>query len=150
MIKYEINNTTKHSVNKKNVQETVDKFIEFYKLKEKIELSIAFVSNKEIKRLNKAYRGIDSATDVLSFGKIMEIAVKAANNKDVSNIEIPELAEIIISYEQARRQAKNNKITIKNEINRLLIHGLLHLAGYDHKTDKEEKKMIVMEMDLRD
>jgi len=131
MINIEINNTTDCSVNKKSVQRTVDKFdkfidkLNFNPIVSDQELSIAFVSNKEIKKTNKIYRGIDKPTDVLSFGSLVKGGY----------------AEIIISYEQAKKQAKDNKITIKQEVEKLLIHGLLHLVGYDHESEREAVEM---------
>lgn len=134
----DINNTTPGAVNKKSVQKIVDKFCKFFKL-DRIELSIAFVSNLEIKRINKTYRGINKATDVLSFGMLQCASSKKENSR------MPELAEIIISYSKAQKQALENGITLEKEIERLLLHGMLHLLGYDHEKKKDAKEMEIME-----
>ncbi|MFH0853919.1 MAG: rRNA maturation RNase YbeY [bacterium] len=124
-------------VNKKFVQEVVDKCANFLKITHN-ELSIAFVSDKEIRKMNRNYRNIDKTTDVLSFGMIARGKERLPLKSSAPDVSY---AEIIISYKQAKKQAKENKIAIKKEIEKLLVHGLLHLAGYDHKTASEAKKM---------
>ena len=96
------------------------------------EISIAFVNDCEIKKLNKQYRGKNKVTDVLSF--IYQIPD--------TKYKIPLNGEIIICYPQAVRQAKEGGHSVEEEIKLLLVHGLLHLCGYDHeKSLKEAKKM---------
>src|ERR1051325_5123630 len=79
--------------------------------------TIAFVSDRKIRELNKQFRGIDRATDVLSF----------------PSDDDGQLGDIAISIQTAVRQAKANKLTVNGEISQLILHGLLHLAGYDHE-----------------
>lgn len=91
--------------------------------------SVAFVSDRRMTELNKLFRGKDSTTDVLSFPH------------EADEFETHEghfLGDIVISAEQAERQAKENKLSLENEIKQLILHGLLHLSGYDHETDKGE------------
>lgn len=96
------------------------------------EISIAFVNDCEIKKLNKQYRGKNKVTDVLSF--IYQIPD--------TKYEIPLNGEIIICYPQAVRQAKGDSHSVKEEIKLLLVHGLLHLCGYDHeKSLREAERM---------
>jgi len=88
--------------------------------------------------LNRDYRGIDKTTDVISFA--------LSENKDDTKFitppdKISRLGEVIISYPQAVRQAKENKQTIKAELAWLVVHGLLHLLGYDHQDDASEAVM---------
>ena len=85
--------------------------------------TIAFVSDKSIRKLNQQFRSIDKATDVLSF---------PADEPE------PELGDIAVSVETAARQAKVNGLSFDNEIAQLILHGLLHLSGYDHETDNGE------------
>ena len=85
-------------------------------------VTVAFVSDSKIRTLNKTFRGIDKPTDVLSF---------PAEEKN-------ELGDIAISVETAVRQAKENGLTLTGEIAQLILHGLLHLSGYDHETDNGE------------
>ena len=86
--------------------------------------TIAFVSDVSIRRLNRQFRGVDKATDVLSF---------PAGDADKSN-----LGDIAISVETAARQAKENGLAFDEEVAQLILHGLLHLCGYDHETDNGE------------
>ncbi|MFH1029664.1 MAG: rRNA maturation RNase YbeY [bacterium] len=125
-------NIGRYPVNKKIIQRIVDKCDNFLKIKDNI-LSVAFVSNKEIRRLNKIYRKIDKVTDVLSFGKFHK-------KKFFKGSDHP-FTEIVISYQQAKKQAVESKIKINQEIEKLLIHGFLHLAGFDHETAREAKEM---------
>ncbi len=91
------------------------------KFKIKKQISIALISSKEIKELNKVYRKKDSATDVLSF------------NLDSQEI----LGEIVICLDQAKINAKQKKNTIISELKLLTVHGILHLLGYDHEKGKK-------------
>ncbi|MBT4849997.1 rRNA maturation RNase YbeY [Candidatus Parcubacteria bacterium] len=91
------------------------------KFKIKKQISIALISSKEIKALNKVYRKKDIATDVLSF------------NLDSREI----LGEIVICLGQARINAKQKKNTIVSELKLLTVHGILHLLGYDHEKGKK-------------
>lgn len=107
------------------------------------ELSLTFVNDQEIQELNKSYRQIDKPTDVLSF---------PFDNS--FNLPIKVLGDVIISTEKAQVQAEAYGNTINREIGFLMIHGILHLLGYDHQTDKEEKimfdlqKKLLQQMDL--
>ena len=100
--------------------------------------TIVLVSDGAIKKLNHQFRGKNYATDVLSFP---ERAEKFENENERS------LGEIVISVEHAAAQAKENGLTLANEIQQLILHGLLHLAGYDHETDNGE--MHRLELRLR-
>jgi probable rRNA maturation factor len=95
--------------------------------------TIAFVSDDRIRRLNRDFRGVDKATDVLSFP-----ADEEAN-----------LGDIAVSVETATRQAKENGLTFDNEIAQLILHGLLHLCGYDHETDNGEMNRLELKLRRR-
>jgi probable rRNA maturation factor len=94
--------------------------------------TIAFVSDKRIRELNRQFRGIDKATDVLSF---------PADGPDESN-----LGDIAISAETAATQAKENGLSFDDEIAQLILHGLLHLSGYDHETDNGEMNRLELQL----
>ncbi len=102
--------------------------------------SVAFVSDRKMQQLNKQFRDIDATTDVLSFPFLSE---PPAGERDSGF-----LGDIAISVEQAQRQAIENGLTLENEIKQLILHGLLHLCGYDHETDSGE--MNDREMELRE
>ena len=95
------------------------------------ELSIALVGDKEMRPLNTKYRKKNKTTDVLSFP-----ADHPATAKPVL------LGDVIISVEQARRQAKERNHSLKNEMVILLIHGILHLLGYDHEGSPQQAKIM--------
>lgn len=90
--------------------------------------TIAFISDKKMAELNRDFRGKNSTTDVLSFPYEAD---EFESNDDF-------LGDIIISIEQANRQAIENNLTIENEVKQLILHGILHLLGYDHETDSGE------------
>jgi len=100
--------------------------------------SIAFISDRRMRELNKFFRGKDTTTDVLSF----------PYEPDEFDVDKTNLGDIVISAEQAQRQAKENGLTLDNEIKQLILHGILHLCGYDHETDNGE--MNARELELRD
>lgn len=97
--------------------------------------TIAFVSDRQIKELNRRFRGIDKATDVLSFPDGDETGGATTN-----------LGDIAISLERAAVQANENELTLDEEIAQLILHGLLHLCGYDHVTDKGEMNRLEMRL----
>jgi probable rRNA maturation factor len=93
--------------------------------------TVAFVSDRKIRELNRQFRGIDKATDVLSF----------PTDPDELN-----LGDIAISVETATAQARENGLTFKREIAQLMLHGLLHLSGYDHETDNGEMNRLELRL----
>lgn len=142
--------------------EKIGKFIE----KNNIEavFSVTFTNNQLIRKMNNEYRGIDKKTDVLSFplldfeGKIIEKVPKNelyisynSNCKlikneviDINKIKKPELnfGDIVLSLEKAHEQALEYGHSIEREITFLTVHSVLHLIGYDHLDQNDEKKMI--------
>ncbi|HYN25153.1 MAG TPA: rRNA maturation RNase YbeY, partial [Pyrinomonadaceae bacterium] len=91
--------------------------------------TIAFVSDRQIKTLNKRFRGLGNPTDVLSF---------PAGNYQFAETSQPSLGDVAISVERAESQALENGLAFEKEIAQLILHGLLHLCGYDHETDDGE------------
>jgi probable rRNA maturation factor len=94
------------------------------------ELSVSLVRDAEIQRLNREYRGKDRPTDVLSF------SLREGEFGDVAG----SIGDVVISIETAARQAAENGFTLTEEVDRLLVHGVLHLAGYDHEVSVREKR----------
>ncbi len=101
-------------------------------------VSVALVSDEEIAKLNIEFRSIEMPTDVLSF------PYKAEEFEPDQNF----LGDIIISVDRAAQQAVENNLDLETEIKQLILHGLLHLRGYDHETDDGE--MNSLELELRD
>ena len=109
---------------------------------EKIEVSIFFTDDEMIRELNHKYREINKPTDVLSF---------AFEDDEDSFPLVGEnriLGDIIISVETARRNAQEANHSLEWEINILILHGLLHLLGYDHLEDKEYELMRKKELEI--
>jgi probable rRNA maturation factor len=94
------------------------------------ELSVLFVNSRRMKVLNTLYRGIPRDTDVLSF-PLMDEGFRPDESA---------LGDIVISVPRALKQAEEFEVTFYNELLRLLIHGLLHLIGYDHEISPYQKK----------
>ena len=99
--------------------------------------TIAFVSDRQIKILNNRFRGFDKPTDVLSF---------PAGDEEFTETSQPNLGDIAISVERAESQAVENGLAFENEIAQLILHGLLHLCGYDHETDKGEMNRLELRL----
>lgn len=99
---------------------------------DRAEVSIAFVGPARIRELNKTYRGIDRETDVLSFAESGE--GKLYNNADKSGY----IGEIVICMQVVKRDAKDLGVSVKQELAWVIVHGMLHLFGYDHESGKDE------------
>lgn len=108
--------------------------------------NLCFVNDREMKRLNAAFRKKRRPTDVLSF-PWKEEEVNAANGPRPAELR-NFLGDVVISIETAWRNARAEGHTLRNEIRWLMLHGLLHLLGYDHETDAGE--MTTLEHRLRD
>jgi len=96
-------------------------------------LAIVFVRDRAIRKLNSTYRGRNTATDVLSFGG--------------GELEPGHLGDVVISTDRALKQAAEAGLALEREISELIIHGILHLCGYDHETDDGEMNRV--ELNLR-
>lgn len=104
------------------------------------EISILFVDNQKIRELNKKYRHRDSETDVLSFSML---------EGEFSQIDTGVLGDIVVSVEKAQQQAEIYQLDLEKELNLLLVHGILHLIGFDHeKTDEEAALMRAKEEEI--
>ena len=101
-------------------------------------VSVSFVDNKYIHKINKKYRGIDRPTDVISFA-----FVDAEDNYDkiLSSPGIVVLGDIYISIDKAKEQAEEYGHSLHRELSFLFVHGLLHLLGFDHMKEEDEKIM---------
>jgi probable rRNA maturation factor len=97
-----------------------------------VELSVALVDDATIHALNRQYRRKDKPTDVLAFPQ------------EAKGL----LGDVILSVDTARRQAARHRRPLLAELTMLLAHGLLHLLGYDHRTDREEREMTAATKEL--
>lgn len=103
---------------------------------EGLPFTVAFVSDAKMRQLNREFRGKDSTTDVLSFPYI---GADIPGGHDF-------LGDIAISIEQAKRQARANKMKLSEEIKQLILHGVLHLCGYDHESDDGEMNRLELKL----
>ena len=126
--------------------------LEYMDFPQKSEISVMFVDNEEIRKLNKEHRGIDRATDVLSFplfeydedGEIVEEDLDF--NPDGEMI----LGDIVISLERANEQAEEYGHSFEREIGFLTVHSMLHLFGFDHMTPEDEEEMFSYQKEILD
>ncbi len=100
-------------------------------------VTVAFVSDRAMRELNRLWRHQQGTTDVLSF---------PAEQDEFEKMEGSSLGDVVVSVEQAARQAKENGLTLDQEIAQLILHGLIHLCGYDHSTDKGEMNRLEMRL----
>ncbi|MFH1890441.1 MAG: rRNA maturation RNase YbeY [Candidatus Kuenenbacteria bacterium] len=129
----EINNRIKANISKKFISDLLKSALRVLKIKQTV-ISVALVGKAEIKRLNGKYRHINKTTDVLSVNYIL-------NKAGIDG-------EIIICYPIAQERVQTSKYSIRKEISKLLVHGLLHLAGYGHCKKKEAEEMERLENKL--
>lgn len=106
------------------------------------EISLSFIDNKTILELNRYYRGENKETDILSF------SFDESNDKMISNYTNIPLGDILISLEKVWEQAESFGNTFEKELSYLIIHGILHLCGYDHNNIDEKYKMRLKEEEL--
>jgi probable rRNA maturation factor len=105
------------------------------------ELTVSLVDDAEVRRLNRDYRGKDRPTDVLAFA--MREGVRVAGDE-------PVLGDVVISVDTASRQARRRGLSVADEVRTLLIHGVLHLLGYDHeRSPAAARRMTIVERRLR-
>lgn len=138
------------------VVQVVNKVLAYEECEEEYEVSISFVDNEEMRSLNNEYRGIDKATDVLSFPMvefIEEELYEEDENAEYIEEEIA-LGDIVVSMEKALEQSEEYGHSFNRELAFLLVHGMLHLLGYDHEDGASEGEMfdkqeeILKEMNL--
>ena len=145
-----VKNFTKNKFNQKYLNKIADETLKVAKFKKPVEISLVITGEKRIRSLNKKYRKIDKITDVLSFGN--DATSKIIKNKSVKFISPPDnilhLGEIFVCYPQAAKQAKQKNHSVREEIIVLLIHGILHLLGYNHKVNYENSEMKIKEEEI--
>ena len=125
------------------VVQVVEEVIAYEQCEEEFEVSISFVNNQEMRSLNKEYRNIGKETDVLSF-PLVEFIEEELNTEDEDAEYIEEeiaLGDIVISMEKAAEQSEEYGHSFKRELAFLLVHGMLHLLGYDHDEEASEGEM---------
>ena len=149
MVNIEVMNLTNWKISKKEIMQTAKKIIKKLRQKEgfsflkTVDLSIAFIGEAEIKKLNSKYRKINKPTDELSF-----LLAKTKTKLSGEILLCPKVIKIKdygFQVSSSPGLAKAKPRAGKFQVNRLLAHAFLHLCGYDHGTDKEWKEMERME-----
>lgn len=126
-------------VSLRRLRDKAQRILRFLK-ENRTELSLVLVNNRQIRRLNARYRNKDRPTDVLSF---------PSGGLPPAGPRI--LGDVVISVEQAKKQAQERGGTLADELETLLIHGILHLLGYDHeRSEREARTMRRLERRIRE
>ena len=121
----------------------MEKFINYCTLELKLKnvmFNVIIINDDEIHKLNKKYRNIDRATDVITFA--------LEDYKEGPTLDIRVLGDIYISYDKVIKQAKDYGHSKTRELCFLAVHGLLHLLGYDHMKEEDERKMFNLQKEL--
>jgi len=139
------NNLRKFTINKRKIENQIKKILKHLKY-EDFDIGIWFTTNKTIKNFNKIYRNKDKPTDILSFPYHTEI--KPNQKITAKTPEDKNLGDIIISLEFVKNHAKKSNLLLESYITMLLAHGISHLLGHDHETDKDYKLMQKLENKL--
>ncbi|MEN6612507.1 MAG: rRNA maturation RNase YbeY [Armatimonadota bacterium] len=106
------------------------------------EVSVLLTDDKQIAGLNKQYRDVEGPTDVLSFSQI------EGDDDFTQEVDDGVLGDVVISVERALAQSQAQGNTLDEEIDMLLVHGILHLLGYDHAKPEEEKAMFARQNEI--
>ncbi|PLT34661.1 rRNA maturation RNase YbeY [Bacillus sp. V5-8f] len=120
---------------------------QFEQIEQGSELSVTFVDNNRIREINREYRGKDAPTDVISF------AMEEMGEDEVAIVgaDIPRmLGDLIISLDKAKEQAGEYGHSFERELGFLALHGFLHLLGYDHMNETDEKVMFGKQKEILD
>ena len=118
---------------------------ELFTAKATLVVNLSLSNDEEVHRLNKEFRNMDKPTNVLSFANVddPDFDEELANADDFL-----ELGDIIIALETLEREAQGQSISLQDHLSHLLVHGLLHLLGYDHQEDEEAEHMEGLEIKI--
>lgn len=133
-----------HLVDVAKLVEMAEQVLRAEHIENAAELSIYITDDATVQRLNREYLDIDEPTDVLSFS----LAETGEHGFLGSAEELASLGEVIIAYPTAERQAREQGHTVGAEIDHLLVHGILHILGYDHVQPDDEQRMRQREAEL--
>ena len=133
------------SVDEKLVKDTLELYLNY--LKEKRDFSLHFIDDEEMQSLNYEYRGIDSPTDILTFAINDGDDFPILFDDDEIVEEEEELGDVFISIESMHRNALEFGVSDEEELKRLLLHGLLHLRGMEHKTNDFATEPMLIEQE---
>lgn len=153
LLEVEVVSEWEHDLPIPNVEVFLDKVLQAaadYEDIEGYQVAVSLVDDARIHELNREFRGIDRPTDVLSFA-----LQEQGDEEPEFDIEMEEdieywdtLGDIVISMDTCKRQAEEYGHSVERELAFLTVHGFLHLVGYDHETEEEEKDMFRRQEDI--
>ena len=132
-------------IDKRWLRRLVKESLRAHSLEAQVELSLLVTDDATVRELNKTYRGKDKATDVLSFALEADRRGGAAAGFVMPPGEMVHLGEVIVSYPKAVEQAAERLHPVEDELALLVVHGVLHLLGYDHDKPGREREMRLLE-----
>ena len=132
-------------VDKKWLRRLVKETIAAHGVEGEVELSLLVTDDATVHELNKKYRGVDRTTDVLSFALEADKRSDASAGFIMPPGEVVQLGEVIVSYPKAAEQAAERNLAVEDELALLVVHGVLHLLGYDHDKPAREREMKSLE-----
>ena len=135
---YEIINNYHEKIDTLILTKLIDNIVKRFSLEDAL-FNIILVDNDYIHKLNKEYRNIDRETDVITFA--------LEDNMDIK-LEIRVLGDIYISIDKGKSQAIEYGHSFKRELSFLTVHGILHLLGYDHQNEEDEKTMFELQDEI--
>ena len=142
MVKVDFYNETNEKVTEEKELKNLSKYMIKYMNLKNISFSVIFVGSDTIKEINKNYRKIDRVTDVITF--------RLADYEEVMCGKINVLGDIYICLDRAKEQAIEYGHSYLRELSFLLVHGFLHLLGYDHMNEEDEKEMFGLQEEILD
>jgi probable rRNA maturation factor len=152
MTKPEINISVKQNLNlclnESRLQGIVLKTLEAEGIVSSAEIGLVITDSKTIQKLNRTYRGDDKSTDVLAFHMITGMNQKPEQSFVDPPDGVRHLGEVMISYTQAVKQAQEQGHNVAQELALLIVHGVLHLLGYDHELPQENQLMRAKENEI--
>jgi probable rRNA maturation factor len=147
-IEISVDETFREAVDKLWVRKIARQVLKAEAVAQPCEVSLVFTDSETVQQLNKHYRGVNEPTDVLAFYLIT--GKEADNSFALPPDGVTRLGEVIISYPQAVGQAREQGHSVEKELAVLVIHGMLHLLGYDHEDPEDESEMRGREKQLLD
>ena len=132
-------------VDKRWLRSLVKQSLAAHGIDAQVELSLLITDDATVRELNKIYRRKDKPTDVLSFALEADRHGNAAAGFVMPPGEVVHLGEVIVSYPKAVEQAAERKHPVEDELSLLVVHGVLHLLGYDHDKPAREREMRSLE-----
>lgn len=145
MVSVTVSGTLPSGVSKRFIGDLVNETYAVAKARGTAEFAISVVGERKIRSLNRQYRNRDAVTDVLSFGYD-----KGEGDYDMNEDGdlILQLGDVVICLPQVKRQAKRIGRTIRAEFSLMVVHGTLHLLGYDHETMAQERRMFGLQQEI--